>query len=698
MKTTAFKLTMGKKIGIGFAVILAILIATGVYGILNMRSAASGARTLSQEYVPEFSYAADLQSAMGSVMLSGRTYGFTGNKTDLEDARKQLIAVKKQVENLQQLADNHPQLVQLNKEIKTLPSSVAAYETALADTEKANETMEKTRVNATQQANAVNESINGLLAFQNSSFADEIKTNAPAAKLAIRQDKITWLNQLLSEFASLRMDNLRSRAARDTKDLQKALDKRSQIEALIAKITPTIVTVEGKKQMEDCKQDAKAYCDILAAQLQAMQTLETVQTQRTAAANALTLASENIIVAARKGTIEITDASAKKLNQSAVTMSIAAFVALVAGVVISLIVTWIITKPLAKMVLLVRGVADGDLTQKMEINSQDEIAQLGETLNSMVDNLRHIVGEVASASSNVAAGSQEMSATAQQLSQGATEQSAAAEECTASMEEMASSIQQNADNAQQTNKIAAKAATDAQASGEAVGKTVAAMKEIAHKITIIEEIARKTDLLALNAAVEAARAGEHGKGFAVVASEVRKLAERSQTAAAEISQLSSGGVALAEGAGEMLVKLVPDIRKNADLIQEISAASTEQNSGAAQINQAIQQLDQVIQQNAAASEEMASTAEELSSQAEQLQSTISFFKTGEGDRQRATRSISKPVDRPTTTKAAPRPAAKLATKATPAPRHESPSKTGGVQIELGAPAASDAHDKEFERF
>jgi len=174
--------------------------------------------------------------------------------------------------------------------------------------------------------------------------------------------------------------------------------------------------------------------------------------------------------------------------------------------------------------------------------------------------------------------------------------------------------------------VALKSAEDAVAGGNAVTETVTAMKQIAQKISIIEEIARQTDLLALNAAIEAARAGEHGKGFAVVASEVRKLAERSQNAAGEISRLSGTSVEVAEKAGQMLIRMVPDIQKTAELVQEISAASNEQNAGAEQVNKAIQQLDQVIQQNSSASEEIASTAEELSSQAEQLQEAIAFFK------------------------------------------------------------------------
>ncbi len=287
-----------------------------------------------------------------------------------------------------------------------------------------------------------------------------------------------------------------------------------------------------------------------------------------------------------------------------------------------------------KLLANLEALAAGDLSVMAEVAAGDEetaviarnFAKIATAMNTMVDKLREIMAEVHSSADNVASGSQQLAASAQEMSQGATEQAAAAEEASSSMEEMSSNIRQNADNALQTEKIAIKSASDAQEGGKAVTHTVSAMKEIAGKISIIEEIARQTNLLALNAAIEAARAGEHGKGFAVVASEVRKLAERSQKAAGEISQLSSVSVEVAEKAGAMLTMMLPDIKKTADLVQEISAASREQDTGAEQINKAIQQLDQVIQQNAGASEEMSSTAEELSSQAEQLQSSIAFFR------------------------------------------------------------------------
>ena len=306
------------------------------------------------------------------------------------------------------------------------------------------------------------------------------------------------------------------------------------------------------------------------------------------------------------------------------------------GIILGIFISRIISVPLRRGVDLAAAVAGGDLTQSIQLDRKDEIGQLAFAMNDMVARLKEVVGEVQTASDHVAAGSQELSSGSEEMSQGATEQAAAAEQASSAMEQMSSNIRQNADNAMQTEKIANKSATDARDGGKAVMQTVLAMKEIAGKISIIEEIARQTNLLALNAAIEAARAGEHGKGFAVVASEVRKLAERSQKAAAEISQLSTSSVEVAERAGEMLNEMVPDIQRTAELVQEISAACREQDTGAEQINKAILQLDQVIQQNAGASEELSSTAEELSSQADQLQGSIAFFNTGVGSSRRLT--------------------------------------------------------------
>lgn len=306
-------------------------------------------------------------------------------------------------------------------------------------------------------------------------------------------------------------------------------------------------------------------------------------------------------------------------------MLILLVISIIAAISISYWIIASIIKSLTQAKNAVKSVAEGDLTISIDSSSRDEIGDLLDYMKVMVDKLREVLTFVSTASDHIATASNQMSSTSQQMSQGSQEQAASAEEISASMEEMFSNIQQNTDNAQQTEKIALKAAEDIQEGNRSVNQTVESMKKIADKISIIGEIARQTNLLALNAAVEAARAGDHGKGFAVVAAEVRKLAERSQLAAAEINELSSSSVSIADKSGKVLEGIVPNIQSTARLVQEISAASVEQNSGAEQVNNAIQQFNQVIQQNAAASEEMATGSEELSSQADHLKDAISFF-------------------------------------------------------------------------
>jgi methyl-accepting chemotaxis protein len=343
-------------------------------------------------------------------------------------------------------------------------------------------------------------------------------------------------------------------------------------------------------------------------------------------------AMETRITRLRDTVNERTDAAEQNLTSTAGTVRTTVLIVVVLGLIALVGIAWWITRlivgPLQHTREVLGKVAQGDLTARAEVYGNDEVAMIGRATNETVGKLYEVVTTVTTAATQLTTAAGQISSAAQALSQTTSEQAAGVEETSAGIEEMAASVNQNSDNAKVTDDIASQAAEQATEGGKAVQETVTAMRDIASKIAIVDDIAFQTNMLALNATIEAARAGEHGKGFAVVATEVGKLAERSQVAAQEISELATGSVARAEGAGTLLDEIVPSIGKTSNLVQEIAAASAEQTAGVAQINKAMTQINQVTQQNASSSEELAATAEEMMGQAETLQQIMAFFKTG----------------------------------------------------------------------
>jgi methyl-accepting chemotaxis protein len=660
-------LKLAVKLGLGFGVILVLTLLVALTAYVSL-STVAGSADLSEQ-------ANNTVKMILQARQIEKNFILRGDAKYLEDHKKKMAEIHELAAQTQaRVKDKAARELLVSAE-----TQVKEYEAAFNNyvgLEK-----RKDELNESMRANGRNAQTS-LQAMWNDQDGDFRKTveipGTPPAELASRQSKADAAARLTARLLNMRRFEKEYIISADPKKLE---EHKAEQEAL-RKELPELKARYLKQQNIEAADTAIKNVNDYAASFQEF--IQLIQKQAAA--------DKDMVDNAREAQKACLDALA--LFKASMDSDIAlansltlggAAVALLLGIIAALILTRAITGPVIKGVGFAQAMSHGDFTTNLDIDQKDEVGVLAKSLNEMAARLRDVVAEVRGATDNVASGSEELSASSQALSQGATEQAAAVEEVSSSMEQMTANIRQNADNARQTEAIALQASKDAIEGGGAVNQAVAAMKNIAEKIGIIEEIARQTNLLALNAAIEAARAGEHGKGFAVVAAEVRKLAERSGAAAGEISDLSSSSVEVADKAGRMLLKLVPDIQKTADLVQEIAAASGEQNAGADQINRAIQQLDQVIQQNASASEEMASTSEELSSQAVQLQQSMSFFQV-DGASHAAPRAVTARK-----APARPLPAAK------PAPAKAAPAKAtaeepiGGVALDMG-------DDGEFERF
>ncbi len=651
------KMTIGKKIGLGFAALLAILTLTGGFSVLKMREANTGSHYLSDDYVPELDIASRMQAGMSEARVNARSYQFTGDKSYLEKSRKALAEVKAALTEAEALAAKSTKLVKLKEQVKIGPALLASYEELLAETEKTDDALDLIRKKAFQAATSANEGVDGFIQRENANLAKQINDKTEIEKITETITKAKHLNDAVDTLNAARIANFRAQAVRDNKIMEDGLKKFKKVHEYMAAVTPLIRATEDLKKLEDLKTEFKNYETSLESQLAGLVKMDEVGVRRAKAAKDLETFASEIAESAQKGASSIATESSTSLGRSSTITVVSVIAALIIGVVVALTVSRMITRPIVAASGLVDRVANRDLTAKLESNSSDEVGQMVRQLNSMVEGLRGNIQSIAEGSQSLAGAATELSAVSTQVSSNAEETSAqsnvvsaAAEQVSrniqtvaTSSEEMTATVNEIAKNTSQASQVASHAAHVAEKTNATVAKLGQSSIEIGEVINVITSIAAQTNLLALNASIEAARAGEAGKGFAVVANEVKELAKQTAQATADIKgkitaiQTDTQGAvsAIAEISGiikqinEIQTVIASAVEEQAATTREISRNAQEASTGSKEIAKNITSVSEAAKSTTAGATQTASAANELSRLSCDLQRVVDQFKLGD---------------------------------------------------------------------
>ncbi|MDD3526681.1 MAG: methyl-accepting chemotaxis protein [Bacteroidales bacterium] len=623
-------LKLAAKLGVGFGIIILILITVGTISLLEFRKIEKDSARIAECSLPQVIIANSLERQAMKITKNLNTFALTNEPQLLEKT----AAIIRQVEDVVHNADRQYSGLGLSsrfvEQLNNVRNSLPEFEVLMQNMKLQSEKLLVDRSLMDEASAIFLDNCYSYAGNQQAIMARQIDNrNAQQRQL----DNIVLINNLIDRGNQMRIENFKAQAKLTLSQMSGFNKYFDEIDHLITSLESRTTDNQSVLLLGNIRNSAQSYHDVTNDFVNTYNLLQQYNEQVTTMGTGLETVFSDLAAGSLRESLDFTSSTTIK-SQSSLRIL---FIGLLIAIIISILLGWqisrSITRSLKKGVAFAREIADGNLQANIDIDQKDEFGELAETLRQMKDKLSEVIVSVQAAAGYIAEASNQMSLTSQDVSHGSTRQASSAEEISASMQQMSASISHNTSNAQRTEQIADVATGKMKQGSETVQQLAQAIREIAERITIIGDIAYQTNILSLNAAVEAARAGEQGRGFAVVADEVKKLAERSQKAATEINRVSGAGVKLAEHSQQLFGEIMPRIDETLRLVQQITAQSLEQDSGASLVNDSIQQLNQVIQQNAAAAEEMATNSEELASQAQQMKDIMSFFKTGKEYRQ-----------------------------------------------------------------